>query len=72
MSAAEEGRTVANWTGVIIILFGALIMAIAVMIPSVVLFVVGVVVVIGGVVTGRVLSLAGYGAKRTEHGGPTS
>jgi hypothetical protein len=53
--------SVANWTGVAVILLGSLIMSIAVISASTLLFIVGAVVAVGGIVAGKVLSMAGYG-----------
>lgn len=60
-SHEAEGRTVANWTGVTIVMIGALVMALAVIWASTPIFVVGALVVVGGIVAGKVLSMAGYG-----------
>jgi hypothetical protein len=62
-----EGRSIAAWTGVFTIMGGSLVMAVAVVIPSVVLFIVGVLICVAGVVAGKVLSMAGYGAKAATH-----
>ena len=59
----DHGHSVAAWTGVGINLVGFALMAIAVAIASVPLFVVGAVVCVVGAVAGKVLSMAGYGAK---------
>jgi multisubunit Na+/H+ antiporter MnhG subunit len=61
---SNHGNTIAAWTGVGVIMIGGLIMAIAVVLASMTLFVVGAVVAVLGVVAGKVLSMAGYGAKR--------
>jgi multisubunit Na+/H+ antiporter MnhG subunit len=61
---SNHGNTIAAWTGVGVIMIGGLIMAIAVVLASITLFVVGAVVAVLGVVAGKVLSMAGYGAKR--------
>jgi multisubunit Na+/H+ antiporter MnhG subunit len=63
---SQHGNTIAAWTGVGVIMIGSLIAAIAVVMASVLLFVVGAVVVVLGVVVGKVLSMAGYGAKRPD------
>jgi hypothetical protein len=60
-SHEAEGRTVANWTGVTIVMVGSLIMALAVIWASTPIFIVGAVVVVGGIIAGKVLSMAGYG-----------
>jgi multisubunit Na+/H+ antiporter MnhG subunit len=59
----DHGHSVAAWTAVIVILVGAAVMSWAVIDPSVVLFIVGVVICIVGVVAGKLLGMAGYGAK---------
>src|SRR3954454_12958177 len=70
----SEGRSVAAWTAVAIILVGCVVMSLAVVFPSVLWFVVGAVVVVAGAITGKVLAMAGYGAKAstqeaTRHAG---
>lgn len=62
----NHGKSVANWTGVAVILVGSLLMSIAVIVASTPLFIVGVVVAIGGIVAGKVLSMAGYGVDATR------
>ncbi|GAB3069874.1 HGxxPAAW family protein [Monashia sp. NPDC004114] len=59
----DHGHSVAAWTGVGVILLGSLIAAIGVLLPNLALGIVGAVVIIGGVVSGKVLSMAGYGNK---------
>ena len=63
---SNHGNTIAAWTAVGVIMIGALISSFAVVFTSVTLFVVGIVVCVLGVVAGKVLSKAGYGAKRPE------
>ena len=63
---SNHGNTIAAWTGVGVIMIGALIMSIAVVVASVKLFIIGGVVCLLGVVAGKLLSRAGYGAKRPE------
>jgi len=63
---SNHGNTIAAWTGVGVIMIGALIMSIAVVVASVTLFIAGAVVCLLGVVAGKLLSRAGYGAKRPE------
>ena len=59
----DHGHSVAAWTGVIVILIGSAISAWAVVIARPVLFWVGIAVCLGGAVAGKVLGMAGYGAK---------
>ena len=59
----SEGHSVAAWTAVAIILVGSLVMALAVVFPSLLWFVVGAIVVVVGAIAGKVLAMAGYGAK---------
>lgn len=63
MSAEHDnhGMSVANWTGVGVIILGAVITALAVIQDSHPLFIVGAIVVVAGIVAGKVLSMAGYG-----------
>ena len=63
---SNHGNTIAAWTGVGVIIIGSLIMSFAVVLASVKLFVVGGVVCVLGVVAGKLLSRAGYGAKRPQ------
>lgn len=59
----NHGRSMAAWTLVGICLIGAVIGSIAVLIPSVALGIVSAIVILLGVITGKVLSMAGYGAE---------
>lgn len=63
MSAEHDnhGMSVANWTGVGLIILGSVIMSLAVIQDARPLFIVGAVVVVAGIVAGKVLSMAGYG-----------
>ena len=67
----DHGHSVASWTAVGIILLGSLIAAVGVLLPNLALGIVGGVVIVLGVVSGKVLSMAGYGAKAhaSQHGG---
>lgn len=57
----NEGRTVAAWTTVAIILVGAVMAALGVALGQAWLDWVGAVVIVGGLVVGAVLRAAGYG-----------
>ena len=59
----DHGHSVAAWTAVVILLVGTAVMAWSVVVTSVALFVVGAVICVVGVVAGKVLGMAGYGAK---------
>lgn len=59
----SHGHSTAAWTGVGVILAGTLIMALAVVFPSVLWFVVGTVIALLGIAAGKILAMAGYGAK---------
>jgi hypothetical protein len=59
----DHGHSLAAWTAVAIILVGCVVVSVAVVIASKVLVVVGVVVIVIGAVAGKVLGMAGYGAK---------
>lgn len=59
----SHGHSVAAWASVGILLVAATIMAAAVLFPNVTLFVIGAVVAVVGVIAGKVLAMAGYGAK---------
>jgi hypothetical protein len=63
----SEGHSVAAWTAVGIILLGSIIMSLAVVFPSRLWFVVGAVVVVVGAIAGKVLAMAGYGAKASTY-----
>jgi hypothetical protein len=59
----DHGHSTAAWTGVGVCLLGFALMSWAVVATSVTLFVIGAVVVAIGAIAGKVLSMAGYGAK---------
>ena len=59
----DHGHSVAAWTAVGILLVGTAVMAWSVVATSVALFVIGAVICVVGVVAGKVLGMAGYGAK---------
>ncbi|KQU68520.1 MULTISPECIES: HGxxPAAW family protein [unclassified Phycicoccus] len=59
----DHGHSVAAWTAVGVLLVGTAVMALAVAIANVPLFFVGVGVCVVGVVLGKVLGMAGFGAK---------
>ncbi|MFC8500746.1 HGxxPAAW family protein [Pedococcus sp. NPDC057267] len=59
----DHGHSIAAWTGVGVILVGTALASVAVVIANVALFVVGIVICLVGAVAGKVLSMAGYGAK---------
>ncbi|MEO7058944.1 MAG: HGxxPAAW family protein [Lapillicoccus sp.] len=63
----SHGHSTAAWTGVITIMVGSLVMSLAVVFPSVVWFIVGALICVAGVVAGKVLSMAGFGAKAATH-----
>ncbi len=63
----SHGHSTAAWTAVGVILVGSLVMSLAVIIPSVLWFVIGAVIVILGAASGKVLAMAGYGAKASTH-----
>lgn len=59
----DHGHSVAAWTAVAIILVGCLVAAWGVLVAMPVLFGVGIVIAVIGAVAGKVLGMAGYGAK---------
>ncbi|MDF2145803.1 HGxxPAAW family protein [Knoellia sp. p5-6-4] len=59
----DHGHSVAAWSGVTIILVGSGIAALAVVLARPVLFWIGIAVCVAGAVAGKVLGMAGYGAK---------
>lgn len=64
MSEQEShGHSVAAWTAVTILLLAAAVMALSIVFPSLFWFIVSWVLILVGVVTGKVLSMAGYGDK---------
>lgn len=67
----DHGHSVAAWTAVAIILVGTAVMAWAVVVASVLVFVVGSVICVVGAVAGKVLGMAGYGAKDVPEAGHT-
>ena len=58
----DHGHSTAAWTAVGIILVGSAVASWAVVATSTALFVIGLVICVLGAVTGKVLSMAGYGA----------
>lgn len=66
----SEGRSVAAWSAVAILLVASLVMSLAVVFPSKLWFAVGVVIAVLGVAVGKILSMAGHGAAKaaTEEG----
>ncbi len=65
----DHGHSVAAWTSVGIILLGVVVTSIAFIAASVPLGIVGAAVIVIGAVAGKVLAMAGYGAKPhpTQH-----
>ena len=59
----DHGHSVASWTAVAIVLVGSLIASIGVLLPSLVLGIIGGAVIVIGAVSGKFLSMAGYGSK---------
>jgi hypothetical protein len=59
----SHGHSTAAWSGVGIILVGAVVMALAVVFAWVGWFIVGAVIVVVGILSGKVLAMAGYGDK---------
>ena len=65
----SHGHSIAAWSSVGILLLGAAVMSFAVLFPSVLWFIVGVVICVIGAIAGKVLAMAGYGAKAVTHTG---
>lgn len=65
----DHGHSIAAWTSVGIILVGVVVTSIAIVMANVPLAIVGAVVIVLGAIAGKVLAMAGYGAKShdTEH-----
>lgn len=63
----DHGHSVAAWTAVIIILVGTAIASLAVIVTSQLIFWIGIAVCIVGAVAGKLLGMAGYGAKPVNH-----
>ncbi len=59
----DHGHSVAAWTAVTIILVGCVVAAWAVVAATPVLFWVGIGIAVVGAIAGKVLGMAGYGAK---------
>jgi hypothetical protein len=66
----DHGHSVASWTAVGIVLLGSLIASIGVLLPSLLVGIIGGVVIVLGAISGRVLSMAGYGnaSHHAQHG----
>jgi multisubunit Na+/H+ antiporter MnhG subunit len=62
----DHGHSIAAWTAVIIILVGSAVASLAVIITNTPLLVVGLVICVLGAVTGKLLGMAGYGAKTID------
>lgn len=59
----DHGHSVAAWASVGIILVGVVVTSIAIVMANVPLAIVGGVVIVVGAIAGKVLAMAGYGAK---------
>lgn len=59
----DHGHSIAAWTAVAIIIVASAVMSLAVVFPNLWLFVGGAVLALVGAIAGKVLSMAGYGAK---------
>jgi hypothetical protein len=66
----SHGHSVAAWTGVTTLMVAAVVMSAAVVWPSRGLFIAGVVLAVVGVVAGKVLAMAGFGARKSTEGSP--
>jgi hypothetical protein len=65
----DHGHSVAAWTAVAILLVGSAIMSWAVLVTSMAIFIAGAVVCVVGIVAGKVLGMAGYGARDVSEPG---
>jgi hypothetical protein len=72
MAEHGHGHSVAAWTAVIILLVAAAVMSVAVVAASVWMFVGGAVLAVIGVVTGKVMSMAGFGQEKPDSRGTTA
>lgn len=59
----DHGHSVAAWTAVAIILVGCVVASWGVLVATPILFWVGIIIAVLGAVAGKVLGMAGYGAK---------
>lgn len=59
---SHHGNSVAAWTMVIIVMIGSVLVSVGIAAESLTLDIIGVVIIVIGLVTGKVLSLAGYGS----------
>jgi len=59
----DHGHSTAAWTGVGVILLGSAVASVGVLLPSLLLGIIGAVIILIGAGAGKVLSMAGYGAK---------
>lgn len=66
----NHGKSVAAWTGVTILMVAAVVMSAAVVWPSWGLFIAGVVLAVIGIVAGKVLAMAGFGARKASEDTP--
>ena len=68
----DHGHSVAAWTSVGIILLGATVMSVAIVFANVPFAIVGGGIVVLGMVAGKVLAMAGYGAKSHDRERPVT
>jgi len=69
MAEHGHGHSTAAWTAVGILLVASSLICLSVVITSWPLAIVGIVLMVVGVAAGKVLSMAGFGASKTEHSG---
>ncbi len=58
----NEGKSVASWTAVGILLLAAILIGCGVMFNTKILWIIGAVLVVVGIITGKALTAAGFGS----------
>jgi uncharacterized membrane protein len=69
MAEHGHGHSTAAWTAVGILLVASSLICLAVVITSWLLAIVGIVLMVVGVAAGKVLSMAGFGARKPDRSG---
>jgi hypothetical protein len=67
MTEHRDGRSVAAWTAVGILLVAAFLVSLAVVVKSWPMAITGLALVVVGMAAGKVLAMAGFGQDRSEH-----
>ncbi len=66
MAEQQDGRSVAAWTAVALVLLASFLIALSVLIKSWPIAVVGIILVLVGAAAGKILAMAGFGQAKPE------